>query len=153
VKAAFPQKPTLLYDNCSTQIYLCPPSGYETAERISKQCGDQTITVESANEGMSHGGQQQGQHGGKTVTYSSGRNWAVQGRALLRPEEVMALPSNVLIAFVRNVRPLICRRVAYYNDPLFAAATGQNPRGPGLGWLLLAAAVGLLAWQVWEAMR
>ena len=36
IRTAFKDKPTLLYDNCSTQIYLGAASSYETAERLSK---------------------------------------------------------------------------------------------------------------------
>jgi len=54
VQAAFKEKPTLLYDNCSTQIYL-GASSIETATRISKCLGEWTQVVESAadNESMS----------------------------------------------------------------------------------------------------
>ena len=38
VQTAFKDKPTLLYDNCTTQIYL-GASSIETAERISKSLG------------------------------------------------------------------------------------------------------------------
>src|SRR5947209_1988928 len=46
IKAAFKDKPTLLYDNCTTQIYL-GASSYETAERISKSLGEWTQVVET----------------------------------------------------------------------------------------------------------
>ena len=46
VTSAFKDKPTLLYDNCSTQIYLKVTS-IETAERLSKSLGDFTQEVES----------------------------------------------------------------------------------------------------------
>ena len=36
IRTAFKDKPTLLYDNCSTQIYLGAASSYETAERLSQ---------------------------------------------------------------------------------------------------------------------
>ena len=42
IRTAFKDKPTLLYDNCSTQIYLGAASSYETAERLSKTLGDWT---------------------------------------------------------------------------------------------------------------
>lgn len=47
VRAAFKDKPTLLYDNCSTQIYLGGASSYESAERLSRSIGDWTQVVES----------------------------------------------------------------------------------------------------------
>src|SRR5208337_1541838 len=45
ITAAVKGKPTLLYDNASTQIYLGAPSSYETAERLSKTLGDWTQVV------------------------------------------------------------------------------------------------------------
>jgi type IV secretion system protein VirD4 len=49
VKTAFKDKPTLLYDNCGTQLYLGAGS-IETAERISKSLGEWTQVVENYNE-------------------------------------------------------------------------------------------------------
>src|SRR5262249_32309579 len=46
VRTAFKDKPTLLYDNCSTHIYLGAASSYESAERLSKSIGDWTQVVE-----------------------------------------------------------------------------------------------------------
>ena len=61
-------KPTLLYDNCSTQIYLGAASSYESAERLNKSIGDWTQVVENYGENESHSWQsgsssQQGGHG------------------------------------------------------------------------------------------
>ena len=49
VQAAFKDKPTLLYDNCTTQIYL-GASSIETAERISKSLGEWTQVLEGFGE-------------------------------------------------------------------------------------------------------
>ena len=49
VRAAFKDKPTLLYDNCTTQIYL-GASSIETAERISKSLGEWTQVLEGYGE-------------------------------------------------------------------------------------------------------
>ncbi len=68
VTAAFPRKPTLLYDNCSSQIYLGAASSYETAERLSKILGDWTQVVERYGENESwswSGGSQQGGQGSR----------------------------------------------------------------------------------------
>ena len=52
VQAAFKDKPTLLYDNCTTQIYL-GASSIETAERISKSLGEWTQVLEGYGENNS----------------------------------------------------------------------------------------------------
>ena len=96
VRTAFKGKPTLLYDNCSTQIFLGAASSYESAEWLSKSLGDWTQCVESYGENESRsasesGGSQQGggsQHSSQTSRGSS-RSYSVSGRALLRPEEIL----------------------------------------------------------------
>ena len=77
VQAAFKDKPTLLYDNCTTQIYL-GASSIESAERISKMCGDWTQVLEgygqnasrSWNEGASGPAQGQQRSQGGSFNYS-----------------------------------------------------------------------------------
>lgn len=82
IRTAFKDKPTLLYDNCSTQIYLGAASSYETAERLSKSIGDWTQVVESYVENESQSWQQGGasQQGGQ-MSRGSSRNYSVSGRA------------------------------------------------------------------------
>ena len=46
VRTAFRDKPTLLYDNCTTQIYL-GASSIETAERLSRSLGEWTQVLEA----------------------------------------------------------------------------------------------------------
>ena len=112
--------------------------------------GDRTITVESANEGMSSQ-RQHAQPGGNQITSTMGRNWQEQAQALLQPSEVLNMSGDYLVAFLRGIRPILCRRCFWYREREFG---GRPPLGPVpvVFWLLLAGGVGLLAWQVWEAM-
>jgi type IV secretion system protein VirD4 len=79
VRAAFNNKPTLLYDNCSAQIYLGAASSYETAERVSKSLGEWTQVVESygSNESRSW---QEVQPGGQSSRGSSQNYSLCEGR-------------------------------------------------------------------------
>jgi type IV secretion system protein VirD4 len=127
VQTAFKDKPALLYDNCSTQIYLCPPSSYETAERISKMLGDYTQVVDNygTNAGSSRGSSSSygGTNSSTQFSSNSGSslNYQQQGRALLRPEEVLTLNDKYLIAFQRGLRaPLLARRILWYADADFS---------------------------------
>jgi type IV secretion system protein VirD4 len=144
VQAAFKEKPALLYDNCTTQIYL-GASSIETAERISKSLGDWTQVLESygENTGTSNS---DGSAGSQSQQRSQGRslNYSVNARALLQPAEVLRLSGDKLIAFVRGVPPILARRIKWYSDPAFSA--GANSAKGVLWWALAAAGVALVVW-------
>lgn len=142
LRSVFKDKEGVLLDNCA-QIYFGTQS-YETAERVSKMLGDATIVVESANDNTSrswtrngHDGQTSGQSG-----TSSGRNWSEHGRALLKPEEVLNLSGDYLLAFVKGVPPILARRILWYRDAVCGTATALPPL---VWWVLLSCAVALLA--------
>jgi type IV secretion system protein VirD4 len=157
VQTAFKDKPTLLHDNCSTQIYLCPPSSYETAERISKMLGEYTQVVDGYGTNSGYSSSSNGHGGNSTSTqHSSGTsmNYAQHGRALLRPEEVLTLSDRCLIAFLRGqCAPLLAWRILWYADASFnpKAARQSSPR---VWWLaqqalrcaLLCALIALIAY-------
>lgn len=141
VKAAFKDKPSLLYDNCSTTIYL-GASSLETAERISQMCGNQTITVESANYGTSssrstgHHKPHEGQ-----LSYSQGWNWQEQARPLLTASEILALNTNLLLAFVQGMHPILARKIKWDQEATFN--TSLRPRS-FLKWLAVASLIILI---------
>ncbi len=149
VKAAFPTKPTLLYDNCTTQIYL-GASSYETAERISKSLGEFTQIVEGYGSNASSSWQE-GSYDPRSqgVNVSRGRseNLSQAGRALLKPEEILTLDDNYLIAFQRGMSPILARRVQWYRDKAFKRAA-QKWKPFSMWWLLLLVAVVLIAWAL-----
>jgi type IV secretion system protein VirD4 len=159
VRTAFKGKPTLLYDNCSTQIFLGAAGNYESAEWLSKSLGDWTQVVESYGENESRSssessGSQQGggsQHSWQTSRGSS-LNYSVSGRALLRPEEILTLNNDCVIVLQRGMDPILAQRVKWYQDRAF------NPVAPRWRkkrskrqvpfWLMLAVVLlmYLLAW-------
>jgi type IV secretion system protein VirD4 len=158
VRSAFKDKQTLLYDNCSTQIYL-GASSFETAERISKSLGDWTQTVASygTTESRSHQeGSYDAHRQGAQVTSGSSENYSVSGRALLRPEEVLTLDDNYLIAFVRSFPPILARRIKWYQEAAFTSGAVNfgttRLRDPSQIWLLLllAAALAVIAWVLYD---
>jgi type IV secretion system protein VirD4 len=134
VRTAFRDKPTLLYDNCGTQIYLGAASSYESAERLSKSIGDWTQVVESYGENQSQswqsgsGSQQSGQ-----VSRGSNLNYSVAGRALLRPEEILTLSNDCLIVLQRGLSPILARRIKWFADPQFNPAL-PKPQTRWLHW-------------------
>ena len=69
VTSAFQNKPTLIYDNCGTQIHMGPASSYEAAERLSKSLGDWTQVVESGGDNW---GRSSPTGGGQGGSFSAG---------------------------------------------------------------------------------
>jgi type IV secretion system protein VirD4 len=136
VRAAFKDKPTLLYDNCATQIYLGAASSYESAERLSKSIGDWTQVVESYGENQSYSSQS-GQQGGQS-SRGSNRNYSETGRALLRPEEILQLDNDLMIVLQRGISPILAKRVKWYQDPEFNAVAPRRSNSARPWWFDLA---------------
>jgi type IV secretion system protein VirD4 len=146
VKAAFKDKPTLIHDNCSTQLYLAPNS-LETAQKISGMLGSYTQVLDnySENEGRSWQHSGVSTNAGVNINRGSGNSYSVAERPLLRPEECLQLDRSLLIAFVENVPPILCRRLLYWSDPAFRG--GPMPASALARWLFLAGLF-FLAWAV-----
>lgn len=142
VTSAFKGKPTLLYDNCSTQIYLGAASSYESAERLSKSIGDWTQVVESYGENNSWSWQA-GQQGGQ-ASQGSSLNYSEAARALLQPSEILTLDNDCMIVLQRGIAPILAERVKWYADPEFNPAVPKR-RKPSL-WNGMS--VGFLVWAV-----
>src|SRR5262249_55817507 len=116
-----------------------------------KRLGTATIMLEDASQNRSWDGNQD--FAGPTkVSHNTGRNWKEHGRELLKPDEILhGLSSDYLIAFLSGMRPIICRRLKWYQDAAFGGTPPLKPV-PLVLWLVVACLVGLLAWQVWMAM-
>jgi type IV secretion system protein VirD4 len=99
-----------------TQVYFGTADN-ETAKLVSERLGEETIIVTSGgtSTGTTHQGGDQGQRSTSYSTNSSD-NWAQQGRRLLKPEEVMALPDRIAITFTPGVAPICSRLVRYYEE-------------------------------------
>ena len=91
-------------------------------------------------------------YGSVNVSRSSGRNYAVQARALMKPDEVLQMSGEWLVAFLRDVEPIAARRIKWFADPMFG---GRRPWRDSrirrwMGWLFVAA---IIAVCVWAAMK
>jgi type IV secretion system protein VirD4 len=145
VQTAFKDKPTLLYDNCTTQIYL-GASSIESAERISKSLGEWTQVLEGFGENASRSWNEGGSQQGPQVSQGSSFNRSVNGRALLFPHEVLTLRDDYLIAFVRGgIAPILARRIKWYQDPDFKPRAAIRARAVARWSLLAAIALGVWA--------
>ncbi len=132
IRAAFKDKPTLLYDNTNVQIYLGAASSYETAERLSKSLGDWTQVVEQYGENESQSWSGESYQAGQGSRGSS-VNYSETGRALLRPEEILTLDNDCMIVLQRGMPPILAERVKWYADPQFNPALPKR-RKPSLRW-------------------
>ncbi|WP_422927520.1 type IV secretory system conjugative DNA transfer family protein [Singulisphaera sp. PoT] len=150
LKRTFGDHASTILDNLATRQYFSINS-YETAEALSKEIGEETIAVRSDNESdntsIPMGGGGQPQPGSRS--WGRGSTISEQGRALLKPEEVLRLPGHVSLLFHKNMRPILAERISYYSDPAFRLGrrgygTGLT-RGPGLGSLAGALAILLAA--------
>ena len=72
-------------------------------------------------------------------------NYSVNGRALLRPDEILTLSDNYLIAFLRGMPPILARRIRWYKDRAFRPAAAMRV-GTAVLLGLLAAAIALVVW-------
>jgi type IV secretion system protein VirD4 len=95
---------------------------WDTAEYLSKMTGEATIVVESENEsrGVSQGPQPRGQLG-------TARTRSERGRRLLLPDEILRLPREAELLFVKGEAPLFVERLHYLRDAEFAGLADPNP--------------------------
>jgi type IV secretion system protein VirD4 len=95
---------------------------WDTAEYLSKMTGDTTIVVESESEsrGESHGSHGGGQQGASRVR-------SERGRRLLLPDEILRLPRDAELLFVKGEAPLLLHRLNYLRDREFAGRANPNP--------------------------
>lgn len=138
----FKGKESVLLDN--TEQFYFGLNSYETAERVSKMLGSATITVEDASTSTSWQKSNGEQGGGSSASRSASRSWKEHGRPLLMPEEVLRLHGDHLIAFLRNLPPILCRRVKWWE------LAAPRKRIPVLWWGLVAVALGLVGWAMWR---
>lgn len=117
LKSVFKEREGIIYDNCDAQIYFGTNS-LETAERVAKQLGTFTATSESFNSSEQRSWQEDRMgEPGTNVSRSSAVSVNVHARELLKPDEVLNLRPDAVIAFVRGVPPVLCKRVQWFREP------------------------------------
>ncbi len=117
-KEVFRDKSAVLTDNCDATLFFGINS-LETAEHVSKMLGSYTRAVEnySENETRSWNEDSLG-NPGVNVSRNSGFSVSLHARELLKPDEVLNAPPDVMFAFVRGVgAPICCKLVRWYQQP------------------------------------
>jgi len=95
-------------DNHALKI-IFPPKDFKAAKEISDFLG--TLTVKN----QSHSKSRPSDFFGKG---SNSENTSEHGRALLMPQEIIALdPSSQIIMF-ENSKPILCKKIKWYEDPV-----------------------------------
>lgn len=127
----FGDRASIFLDNIDTQQFF-GINAVESADLISKRLGDATITTESFQQGTSYsrstGGNGQSQTGQHST--SSTTSYSEMARRLLKPEEVIRLPEDMVIIFHRNLPPILASLVKYFEAPEF------RKRGMAGSWRL-----------------
>lgn len=95
---------------------------WDTAEYLSKMTGETTIYVESENQssGVSHGQHAQRQRGAAFTT-------SEKGRRLLTPDEILRLPGDEELIFVRGQAPIRATKLDYRVDRNLTSRADLNP--------------------------
>ena len=117
LKKCFPdgQDQTLLSN--VTQMFF-GVNDLQTAEYISNRLGDQTQVLRSGGTGTGTS-RQRSDKGDSSYSSSTNENdnWALHGRKLLKPEEVLSmLPQRVAITFTPGVPPIATRLIRYFEE-------------------------------------
>jgi len=104
---------------------FCGFTEIETQSYVSRSLGKKTILVSSANQ--SQGTQRKGFSIFNASSKQEGDSMSETGRALLTEDELGAIGDEIIIAFVKGGRPIICHKATYYNDKAWAGLWDKNP--------------------------
>jgi type IV secretion system protein VirD4 len=135
LKTCFGEHAPTVLDNIGTQQFFGVNS-YQTADDISKRIGDATIAIRSVNDTSSDsqpvGGS--GPHGPPAGSRSSSRSVTSSdiARRLLKPEEILTLPNDVMLIFHKNLPVVTARLIKYFSAPEFRWGGSGKQRRLGL---------------------
>ncbi len=104
---------------------FCGFTEIETQSYLSKSLGRYTVAISSANK--SHGTQQKSIIFSNSSSTQEGDTMSETSRLLLTEDELGAIGDKVIIAFVRDGRPIICHKAVYYSDKAWKGQWDNNP--------------------------
>ena len=104
-----------IIDNCDTFVFL-GSKGQETTEYVSKMLGEKTIKVQGNNQSYGKGN-------------SRGVNISVQKRALMTPNELVMLDTDLQVVILKSVNPFKLHKFALEKHPNFdQSADGKGKK-------------------------
>jgi type IV secretion system protein VirD4 len=143
LQKCYGESASIIRDNAGLQQYFGITS-LDTADHLSRRIGDATILVESINTNISRSRQDalisRGESPGNMTT-GEGVTVSLQGKRLLKPEDVILLPGDVGLVFWRNLPVIPVRLVSYLNAREFAKGRTGKGRRLGIGAVILSTAV------------
>jgi type IV secretion system protein VirD4 len=140
LKACYGDKAEVFLDNFDTTQYF-GTNAYAAAEAISLRIGEFTLTTVSYNEnrGWSRPEMTVGKDS-QAGSYSGGSSYTASdmARRLIKPEEILCLPSDTALILHRNMPVIAAKLLRYYNAPEFRRGRTGESRGIGLAASVLA---------------
>lgn len=104
---------------CAHQLFFAP-NDLETANYVSKSCGEKTVKTVSTSQKNS-------------FKYEPpSKNTSSHARALISPEKVKQLPRNEEIIIVESSHPVRAKKIAYFEDRNFVKRLLPPPPLPAL---------------------
>jgi type IV secretion system protein VirD4 len=140
VQEVYGEKAQVFLDNIDTQQFFGVNS-FDSAEAISKRCGEVTLKVRTTNSGSSSS--TGGGDGKSSTSYSrnGGVSYSEIGRRLFFSHEILGMRDDASLVFHRNMPVLPVRLVRYYEDRDFRRGGTGQPRVFGIAACLLACAM------------
>ena len=134
MKVCFGDRANVILGNLDIQQYF-GVNDFDTADAVSKRLGTTTIATVSVNKTISEsqptfqvGPRQPGSRSESTSITTS-----ELGRRLLLPEEILVLPEQLSLVFVKNLPVIPAELIIYYADKAFKnGRTGKQRRGVGV---------------------
>ncbi|MBM0108874.1 type IV secretory system conjugative DNA transfer family protein [Steroidobacter sp. S1-65] len=111
------------------RIYFAPKD-MEEAEELSRELGTTTVKVKSHSRPAFFSGGMRGHH---NVSISE------QRRALMLPQEVCEMGPEKALIFMEGIRPILARKIRYYEVPWLAQRVMPPPEVPAIEPILPAA--------------
>jgi type IV secretory pathway TraG/TraD family ATPase VirD4 len=88
--------------NCIIKGYLTPNDD-DTAEELSRRIG--TITLKHKSQSRSWGG-----------LFPKNENISDTKRALMLPQEILGMPDDKCLIFLKGIKPILANRIFWYTD-------------------------------------
>jgi type IV secretion system protein VirD4 len=107
----------------SDLVIFCGFAEAEVRSYLSKALGNRTICVQSSNQ--SYGVQQK--FANNSSSKQEGDSLSETSRALLTEDELASIKDKVIIALVKDSRPIICHKAVYYKDRAWKGLWDDNP--------------------------
>jgi type IV secretion system protein VirD4 len=115
IKQHYPQSWDGFFNGAGA-ISAFAPGNRETAEYLAKLCGERTMRVHNTNINLAPDGK-----------FTPGQSWSDQTQPLIRPEDLMRMPSGQMLCMVDpEPMPFFTAAPVYVNTP-FAAGLDDNP--------------------------